>query len=97
MGPMKGLFIRIDEALDQRLTSLCQKEGYKKAGLIARLIQNFLNQRPSGSDPIQEAKDFGIDTTLLASNLEKTPTERLENHASLYNFIRELKKGGEKR
>lgn len=94
---MKGLFIRIDEALDQRLTSLCQKEGYKKAGLITNLIQKFLSQYPSISDPIQEAKDFGIDTTLLSSNLEKTPTERLKNHASLYKFIRELKRGGGKR
>lgn len=94
---MKGLFVRIDEDLDGRLTHICEQEGYKKTGLITKLIRDFLNQHPASRDPIREAQEFGIDTTLLASSLEKTPTERLRDHAHLYAFIQEAKKAGKRR
>lgn len=91
---MKPLFIRIDDELDQRLSELCRREGYKKGGVISKLIRSFLDQQKKDRDPIEEAKEFGIDLTLLHSNLQKSPTERLQDHARFHEFVEELRRAG---
>lgn len=94
---MKGLFIRINDDLDQRLAKVCKKEGYKKVGLVTKLLSDFLQRHSEGQNPITEAQEFGIDTTLLAQNLQKTPTERLRDHAQFEAFVQEARKAGIKK
>ena len=77
---MKGLFIRIDPTLDRELTELCRHEGYKKSGVIQKLIRDFLQRKRSSQDSVRAAAEFGIDTTLLSQNLQKTPTQRLPHN-----------------
>jgi hypothetical protein len=45
---------------------------------------------PAGSK-IADAKDFGIDLTLLIRTLEMTPTERLQQLAAVQAFFQELR------
>ena len=47
-------------------------------------------------DPVEEAKEFGIDVTLLPERLQRTPTERLEDHNNALAFVEELRKAGKK-
>ena len=41
---------------------------------------------------LQEAKDFGIDVSLLRERLNLSPTERLEYHAQALTFAQDLRK-----
>ena len=50
-----------------------------------------------GKDAIQEAIDFGIDVTLLYERVLLTPTERVEKHQQMLEFVEELKKAGERK
>lgn len=84
---MKGLFIRIDDDLDRKLTELCRREGYKKGVLVCKLVREFIEKGGIASDPIKAAEDFGIDISLLQERLRKTPTERLRDHAQFHQFI----------
>jgi hypothetical protein len=86
---MKGIFLRIDPKLDRQLNQFCIREGYKKSGLIAKLIREFLEGKRE--DPIQRAKNFGIDITLLEDNLKKNPTERLREHASFHESAEKIR------
>lgn len=45
---------------------------------------------PAGSK-IADAKDFGIDLTLLIRTLEMTPTERLQQLTAVQAFFQELR------
>jgi len=45
-------------------------------------------------DPIQVAVDFGIDLTLLYERLKLTPTERIEKHEQMLEFVEELRRAG---
>lgn len=84
---MKGLFVRIDPLLNRQLTQFCGQEGYKKGALVEKLIRGFLANRHEPQDPLQEAKRFGIDLTLLDENLKNSPTERLKKHADAHTFV----------
>jgi hypothetical protein len=42
-----------------------------------KLAWELINNPPAGSK-LAEAKEYGIDLTLLVSNLSRTPTERAE-------------------
>ena len=55
-----------------------------------RLI-GLINNPPSGSR-IAEAKEYGVDLTLLLRRLELTPTERLEELQSAQEFNDQLRK-----
>jgi len=54
-----------------------------------RLI-GLINNPPPGSK-IAEAKEYGIDLTLLVRRLELSPTARLEELESAQQFIEELR------
>jgi hypothetical protein len=54
-----------------------------------RLIR-LINDPPSGSK-IAEAKEYGIDLTLLVRRLELSPTARLEELESAQEFIEQLR------
>ena len=41
---------------------------------------------------IQEAIDFGIDVTLLYEGLKLSPTERMETHRQMLEFLEEARK-----
>ena len=56
---------------------------------LARLIAN----PPKGSK-LAEARDFGIDLTLLLSNLQRTPTERFQVWLSALAMVEELQRAG---
>jgi len=56
--------------------------------------EKLLNPRPGSK--IAEAQDFGIDLTLLASKLKKTPQERIEELQSGMEFLDELKRARRK-
>lgn len=94
---MKGLFVRIDPRLDRELTELCRREGLKKSGVLSRLIGQFVKEHRGALDPVREAEEFGIDTTLLYGNLQKSPTERLRNHERFHAFVEEARKQGVKK
>lgn len=55
----------------------------------------MLNPRP-GSD-IAAARDFGIDLTLIVSQLRLTPEERLEDLQETMEFVDELDNARRKR
>lgn len=45
-------------------------------------------------NPIQDAIKYGIDVTLLYEREELSPTERIENHQQILEFVEELKRAG---
>lgn len=57
--------------------------------------EKLLNPRP-GSD-IAAARDFGIDLTLIVSQLRLTPEERLEDLQETMEFVDELDNARRKR
>lgn len=50
--------------------------------------EKLLNPRPGSK--IAAARDYGIDLTLLVSNLRLTPEERLRNNDSAINDLERL-------
>jgi hypothetical protein len=50
--------------------------------------EKLLNPRPGSK--IAEARDFGIDLTLVVERLRQTPQERIENLQSSMKFFEEL-------
>lgn len=50
--------------------------------------EKLLNPRPGSK--IAEARDFGIDLSLLVGNLKLTPEERLRNNDSAVNDLERL-------
>lgn len=52
--------------------------------------EKLLNPRPGSK--IAAARDFGIDLTLIVSNLRRTPQERIDNLQSSMRFLAELDK-----
>ena len=88
---MKGIFLRIPEDLAKRFSAYCEREGYKKSGLILKWIQQGL-EGGEFKDPVAEAVAFGIDIEKLQANLRKTPTQRLRDHANAQNFSQVLRK-----
>jgi hypothetical protein len=43
-------------------------------------------------DPIQAASDYGIDVSMLADNLKRTPAERIRRHQIALNTAEKLRK-----
>ncbi len=56
--------------------------------------EKLLNPRPGSK--IAEAKEFGIDLTLVASRLRQTPQERIEGLQSSMKFLAELERARKK-
>jgi hypothetical protein len=56
--------------------------------------EKLLNPRPGSM--IAEAKDFGIDLTLVAERLRKTPQERIDDLQASMRFLAELDKARER-
>ena len=50
--------------------------------------EKLLNPKPGSK--IAEARDFGIDLSLLAENLRLTPAERLKSNDAVVNYMRKL-------
>ena len=50
--------------------------------------EKLLNPRPGSK--IAEARDFGIDLTLLVRNLKLTPEQRLRNNEQAVNDLEKL-------
>jgi len=48
-------------------------------------------------NPIQDAIEYGIDVTLLYEREELSPTERMERHQQILEFVEELRKAGKKK
>jgi hypothetical protein len=57
--------------------------------------EKLLNPRPNSR--IEAAKKFGIDLTLLVSQLRKTPQERIDDLQASMKFLAELDKARELR
>ena len=91
-----GIFLRIEPELDEQLSRYCREHGYKKGGLIAKLIRDFLQSQSAGNDAIQEAEEFGIDLSLNAIALKMSPTERLRKLEAVHRFTSELREAGER-
>lgn len=75
-------FIGLDD------TVLLTKRGKPIRALVSlqgEEIEDFI--RRLKPDPIQAAKDFGIDLTLLYENLKLSPTERLKKHQEFHSFV----------
>jgi hypothetical protein len=56
--------------------------------------EKLLNPRPGSK--IAEARDFGIDLTLVAERLRKTPQERIDDLQESMRFLDELDKARER-
>ena len=54
-------------------------------------------QKNKTNDAIQTAIEYGIDITLLYEALSLTPTERLEQHQNMLEFVEELKRARAKK
>lgn len=52
------------------------------------------NYQNKAMDPVERAKEEGIDLTLLYENLRRTPTERIEKWENIYEFVEELRRAG---
>jgi hypothetical protein len=92
----KGLFIRLPQDLEERFTAICGREGFKKGGLITKWVRDFVRVHGE-KDPIREAAEYGIDLSLLRTNLRKSPTERLRDHAAAHIFVEKLRLAGEEK
>jgi hypothetical protein len=55
-----------------------------------KLAWELINNPPVGSK-LAEAKEYGIDLTLLVSNLKRTPTERAERLVAGAETLRALR------
>lgn len=55
----------------------------------AKLAYELITNPPAGSK-IAEAKEWGVDLTLLYENLKLTPTERARSFASSVRFFESL-------
>ncbi len=55
---------------------------------LARLVAD-----PPAGSKLAEAREFGIDLTLLLSNLRLTPTERLQRLMAAQLMVLELRRG----
>lgn len=91
----KGLFIRLDRNVDKALEDLCSRRGYKKSGIIERLIRELIAREGETKDPIATAQAFGIDLIHLRENLRYSPTERLRRHATVLTFVHRLRRAKE--
>jgi len=60
-----------------------------------KLAYELITNPPPGS-AIAAAKEWGVDLTLLYSNLLRTPTERAQSFARMVRFFDALR-GGEKK
>jgi hypothetical protein len=56
-------------------------------------IEKLLNPRPGSM--IAAAAEFGIDLTLVASKLRKTPQERIDELQASMEFMAEMARAGE--
>ena len=59
-----------------------------------KLAYELITNPPPGSK-LAEAKEFGIDLTLLLANLKLTPTERAQKFSAGARFMQDLRKAGE--
>jgi hypothetical protein len=57
-------------------------------------IERLRNPKPGGK--IWEAKEYGIDLTLLMNRLQETPEERSRNLESFMDFLVEMRKAFQK-
>jgi len=48
--------------------------------------------RKRQTDVVQAAIDYGIDVSMLAENLKRTPTERIRRHQIAFNTAEKLRK-----
>jgi len=53
--------------------------------------------QPSAASAWERARDFGIDVSLLAANLRKSPAERLRQHARALAALQVLRAGMKQR
>lgn len=44
---MTTLSVRLDDDLNREFDLLCRKDGYKKGGLVVRLIREFIENKKS--------------------------------------------------
>lgn len=49
------------------------------------------------NDAIERAKEYGLDLTLLYENLNRTPTERIENFVRWLEFVDELRRAKQRK
>ena len=79
-------FIMLDDAL------VLTKRGRPVRALVSlkgEEIEDFV--RRLKPDPIREAKDFGIDLTLIYENLKESPTERLRSLAEQHRSAERIR------
>lgn len=60
---MTTISLRLDDDLNQELDLLCKKEGYKKSGLLIRLLREFLEKKKASSS-VPTLQDFSWEGTL---------------------------------
>lgn len=69
---------------------------------LSRMRTNYaprLRGRPTAErrDPIRAAAEYGLDLTLLAANLRRTPAERLRQLDAMVDFRRRVRRMGQER
>lgn len=60
-----------------------------------KLAHELITNPPPGSK-LAEAKEWGVDLTLLCANLERTPTERARSFASIVHFFNSFRDAARK-
>lgn len=61
----------------------------------AKLAYELITNPPPGSK-LAEAKEWGVDLTLLYENLQRTPSERAHSFASTVRFFESVRASGKK-
>ncbi|MGH7720495.1 MAG: hypothetical protein ACREON_16815, partial [Gemmatimonadaceae bacterium] len=74
---------RILAAVSTRLSVLRTRYAPKRRG----------RPRSRRHDPIRAAAEYGLDVTLLAANLRRTPAERLRQLDAMVDFRRRVRRG----
>lgn len=64
-------------------------------GPLEEEVLDFLEEKGEpATDAVSNALSYGIDVSLLESNLELSPQARLERHESALELVFELRKAG---
>lgn len=76
---MTTLSIRLDDNLGRELDLFCKREGYKKSGLLIRLLREFLGENKSQPtmSTVPTLKDFSWEGKLTLGGNALEDTEKV--------------------
>lgn len=74
---MTTLSIRVDEHLNKEFDHLCEQQGYKKSGLIVRLIREFIEKSKKSENLLPVVSNFSWEGKLSLGGNALEDTEKV--------------------